>query len=99
MAADTTTRHTAASRAAELPDGFGLMEKVSYTNQGEVPPRTQVIFTRAPESGRFGRRVAGVVDLQAKTMDPYDDGPYGAVNKLLVSGWTVAKKVHPERGV
>lgn len=70
----------------QLPDGFALMEKTYWTNEGAVET-AYVLVTRAPESGHFGRRIANVLDLVGRQMHPFDDAPYAAVSTLVNAGW------------
>lgn len=74
--------------AASLPVGFALIAKVTATCEGVVE-RTHVLSTRAPESGRFGRRIANVTDLDARRMAPFPDAPYSAVATLIDAGWSI----------
>lgn len=74
--------------AGALPDGFAMQERTTMTNRG-VEDTAFVLCTRAPESGRFGRRIANVTSLDGQLMRPFDDAPYGAVDTLLKAGWAL----------
>lgn len=74
--------------AATLPTGFALVSKTTATRDGIVEV-SYVLATRAPDSGRFGRRVANVPDLDGRVMAPFPDAPWAAVAALVAAGWVL----------